>query len=525
MTDTNNEWKPHKRQAQFLSLPYTVREAFYGGGAGSGKTNVLLMYPIIHKFHEDSRFKQVFMRRTFPELRNEVVPRSKLMYKRFGAEFNSSSMIWTFPSGATVYLAHCENEDDVHKYDSMEISLFTPDELTSFTEYQYLYLAFTRVRSPKGLPSLIRASGMPGGIGHGWVKKRFIDPYPEGGRIILGKGGNKRIYIHATQADNVEHIDPTYAQSLNALPEAEKQAKLFGSWDAYQGQVFEEFRDKKYPDEPENALHVIEPFDIPDWWPKLVVIDWGFAAMTWVGFAAISPNRRVYIYRELHWRKTKIEEWAPYVKEFTDRESPMLVKICKSAGQERGQEHTILQQVSSALDTRIELTTNSDGSRIAGKQLLHEYLRWKPKHIPLLEQPIYSKEKAQWLLRNKGIEEYKSYLKLFEPQEDENNIPKLLIFKGCDALITAIKSCSHDRKNPEDVAAFDGDDPYDGIRYIVDAADRYFNDAENKFVAVQKRERMMKHFEATQDWNFLYRNAQILEREQIGPKAVRRYRH
>src|SRR5205807_82075 len=94
-------------------------------------------------------------------------------------------------------------EDDVHKYDSMEINLFLPDELQTFLEYQYMYLAFTRVRSSvDGLPAIIRAAGMPGNIGHTWVKKRFIDPCPAGGKLLNGRGGNKRIFISSTLIDN-----------------------------------------------------------------------------------------------------------------------------------------------------------------------------------------------------------------------------------------------------------------------------------------------------------------------------------
>ena len=170
------EWKPTRKQALFLSLPLTIREAFYGGGAGSGKSDVLLMYGITHKWHENPRFKQVFQRRTYPELKNEIVPRSKELYLNFGATFNKTDMAWTFPRldqlggtgmgnmGAMVFLGHCENEDDVHKYDSMEINLYSPDELTSYTEYIYTYIGFTRVRAAinSGLPAIIRAAGMPG---------------------------------------------------------------------------------------------------------------------------------------------------------------------------------------------------------------------------------------------------------------------------------------------------------------------------------------------------------------------------
>lgn len=522
-------WAPNIKQEPFLALPWTIKEAFYGGGAGSGKSDVLLYYPLAHQLHLNPRFKQVFMRRTFPELRNEIVPRSKDIYRRFGATFNKSDMAFTFPrpdqaggtgitnAGAVIYLGHCENEDDVHKYDSMEINLYTPDELTSYTEWIYLYIGFTRVRSSDpSLPSIIRAAGMPGGIGHGWVKKRFVEPFKDGGKIIVGRGGVKRIFIRATQADN-PHIDQTYASSLEALPEAEKKAKLYGDFDAYLGQVFEEFRDRLYPDEPENALHVIPPFDIPEWWPRLLVGDWGFAAMTYIVHLAISPTARIYCYREQFFRKMKIEEWAPYVKEYIDRENYKRVVFCKSVGAERGQEHTIQQQISDALGMSVELSDNSSGKRIAGKLLLHEYLRWKPKYVPEKEKIEYNELHAAWLYRNKGLREYENYLRLFEPPKGEENIPKLQIFDGeCPLLVNAIKSCvyakSVDGIPNEDVAEFDGDDPYDTIRYACDAADRFFNEAEKDFTRLQAQEVIIKKLEETQDWTAYYRESAKLEK-------------
>ena len=129
------EWRPNKKQELFLAVPWTIKEAFYGGGAGSGKSDVLLVYGLVHRLHENPRFKQVFQRRTYPELKNEIIPRSRDLYSKFGATLNRSDMCWTFPRpdqlggtgmgnmGAMVFLGHCENEDDVHKYDSMEINL------------------------------------------------------------------------------------------------------------------------------------------------------------------------------------------------------------------------------------------------------------------------------------------------------------------------------------------------------------------------------------------------------------------
>jgi hypothetical protein len=541
---SSNEWRPEPKQELFLSVPTTVKEAFYGGGAGSGKSDVLLLYGIVHRWHEHPKFKQVFMRRTYPELRNEIIPRSRELYRKFGATLNKTEMCWTFPredqyggtggtnEGSMIFLGHCENEDDVHQYDTMQICLYTPDELTSITEWIYTYITFQRNRAPKdsGLPSITRAAGMPGGIGHTWTYKRFIKPYPKGGKIIVGKGGNKRIYIHSTLEDN-KHIDPTYKQSLQGITiEAERKAKLLGDWDAYQGQVFDEFRDRKFEDEPENAIHVIPEFDIPQWWPRIVIGDWGFAAMTWIGYAAISPSKRVYIYREQYWVKTKIAEWAPHVKLYIDKECPRLVRFCKSAGQDRGQEHTIQQQIEDELGTSVELSNNTPGSRIAGKLLIHEYLRWQPKLINATEIPLYNEEYAMWIHRNRGLAEYKAYLKSFEPVEPELNLPKLQIFKGCDILVEAIKACSYDKpkgnKPAEDIAEFEGDDPIDGLRYLVDAAEGFFDDSNQEFKRIQAQEALVNKLNTTQDWTAFYRNMSRVENESDDSiKPVSRYRH
>lgn len=540
--DKDKGWKPNEKQEPFLAIPYSIKEGVYGGGAGSGKSDVLLYYPIVHKFYQNPRFKQVFSRRTFPELKNEIVPRSRLIYTRFGATFNKSDMAWTFPridqlggtglgnDGASVFLGHCENEDDVHKYDSMEINLWTPDELTSFTEWIYLYIGFQRVRSSdRTLPAIIRAAAMPGGIGHTWVHRRFVKPYPSGGRIIKGRAGVKRIFIHATQADN-PHIDPSYAQSLAALPEAERNAKLYGDFNAYLGSVFDEFRVKHYPGEPENAVHVVEKFDIPEWWPKFVIGDWGFAAQTYILKLAVSPYRRVYAYGEMAWRKKRIEEWAPYVRYVVETEKPRRVKFCRSAAQDRGQEHTIQQQIEDALGCPIDLSNNSTGSRVAGKQLIHEFLRWRQKAVIKKEQVQFNTLHAQWLYNNRGLEEYQNYLKLFEAVTPEDNLPKLQIFAGeCPLLISAIQAAQYAKTDKsgvpaEDVAEFDGDDPYDTLRYGLDEVNRYFEETAQEFQRLQAQERIVKQLHETQDWNAYYQQQRHLENKlRSNDQPVRRY--
>lgn len=551
MAKDPNKWEPNVKQAPFLALPDTIREAFYGGGAGSGKSDVLLVYPLARKWYKNPRFKQVFMRRTHAELKKEIVPRSRELYLRFGATFNHSDMVWTFPredqfgsgarnNGAVIYLGHCEHDNDVHIYDSMEINLFTPDELTSYTEWIYTYISFTRVRtSDSELPAIIRAAGMPGGIGHTWVKRRFVDPFKTGGKKIIGKGGNTRIYIHATLADN-PYIDPGYGQSLESLSEAELKSKKYGDWDAYAGSVFNEFRDRPYPDEPENAQHLVEPFEIPAFWPKFIIGDWGYAAQTYIMFIAVSPHGQVYIYRELHWRKTKIEEWAPYVKYFIDKENPKVVKFCRSAKQDRGQNQTIQQQLSEALGVNIELSDNSPGSRIAGKILVHEYLRWNTKKRFDTELSPWDEEQSLWILRNKGLDAYHNYNSLYIPSKNEENIPKLQIFMCsnefheehvdcCPLVVEAIKACIYEKPNKdgkpiEDVAEWDGDDPYDTLRYAVDTAESYFVESAREYEKIQEMQKIENDFSQSHDYNRLYNQLRAVERNnKVASGGIQRF--
>jgi hypothetical protein len=152
--------------------------------------------------------------------------------------------------------------------------------------------------------------------------------------------------------------------------------------------------------------------------------------------------------------------------------------------------------------------------------------------------PIYSEEHAMWLLRNKGIEEYKNYLKLFDPPEEEKDIPKFQIFcceadnheghpNCCPVMIDTIKACSYDTKKKdgkaaEDVAEFEGDDPYDDVRYACDTAEQFFNEAGEEFKKVLRQATLIEQLKNTQDWTAFYRNARTLESANQ-PKAVSRF--
>jgi hypothetical protein len=523
-------WKPSLKQERFLSIPLGVKEAFYAGAVMAGKSDVLLMYPLVHGWHNHPQFKGLFLRRTMPELRLEIIPRAKEYFKPFGAKYNKTEGVFEFPSGALYFMGHCEHEDDVHNYDSMQPNYVAFDELTSFTEWIYTYITIERVRVVESLrhelPAIVRAGSNPGNIGHQFVYKRFIKPYPDGGKILIGRGGMKRIFIQATIDDN-PHASQQYKQELDALPEAERRAKKLGDWSAYEGQVFDELRDRHYPGEPEHACHIVDEFEIPSYWPRIVAIDWGYNAMCSIGWGAIGPDDRLYIYRHQMFRGEKIEEWAPAVKYYVDREKPQDIVICHSANQNRGDPHTIIEQVSDALDQPIRL---GERDRVAGKILLHEYLRWKEKPKPPKEILQYNHEMAQWLLRNKGLGAYKDYLATFD-QQDNEVLPRLRFLDNPDVrvIVESIKACVYEKtdrngKKKEDVAEFDGDDPYDMLRMLLHSADMFFGVAAKAQERLRKQAIIVEQFKDTQDTTSFYRNMRRLESE-INPviRPVRRF--
>ena len=137
-------WKPTQKQEVFLSLDDKIFEALFAGAAGPGKSEVLMMLPLVRGFTNEPRFKGIFFRRTYPELEKEIIPRCREYYSAIGGRYNDQTKRWSFPSGAIIFFAHLEHEQDVRKYDTSEFNYVAFDELTSFTEFQYLYIVGSR---------------------------------------------------------------------------------------------------------------------------------------------------------------------------------------------------------------------------------------------------------------------------------------------------------------------------------------------------------------------------------------------
>ena len=523
-------WKPHKRQEDFVSLPDDMLEGFYGGSAGSGKSELLVMLPILRGWHEHPNFHGIIFRRTFPELEESLIMMAKEWYPLFGGKYNDQKHYWTFPSGAIIRFSYMLTDDDARSHDTAQYHYVGFDELTHFTEFQYRYL-LSRIRRRKShsdLPCIIRSASNPGNIGHGWVRGRFIAPWRIGYQALRDpKSGEYRIFIPAKLTDN-PHIDAGYINRLRLLPLAEQKAKIEGDWWAYAGQVFTEFRGQLYPDEPSNALHVLPALSIiiPEWWPKLISIDWGYAAKTSVHWGAISPDARLFVYREYVCTKKNISVWAADIARISQFDGNIKsVELDPSAWQNRGQEKLIWMQVQDALPS---LPVNqADNDRIGGKLAIHEMLRWEERPRRYVPQEGYRAEIEDRIFRMQGIKAANEYRKVFDPEPPELNLPKVQILDCCPELIDAIPQCVYEKasregKPAEDVAEFVGDDPYDDFRYMCKGYDRYIHESSEEAARLKETQKVMDL--AKTDMYSFYRRMEEMEAKAHGGSDVVRQR-
>lgn len=274
-----------KKQKRFIEA--REAEVLFGGAAGGGKSYGQIVDALLFALRYPGS-KQLILRRSFAELERSLIRTALALYPREIFSFNSSSHTGRFKNGSAIDFGYCATETDVYQYQSAEYDCVRFDELTHFTEAQYLYL-ISRVRGANGYPKQIKSSTNPGGVGHGWVKARFVDPSPRDTPFV-GKDGMTRIFIPSLLSDNAPLMtgDPGYRERLLALPEKERRALLLGDWDIFEGQYFGEFSHER---------HVVEPFEIPPSWRKYRALDYGLdrLAVLWI---ALAPCGRAYVYRE-----------------------------------------------------------------------------------------------------------------------------------------------------------------------------------------------------------------------------------
>lgn len=244
-----DDWRPNPGpQTRFLGL--TCREALYGGAAGGGKSDALLVDAIRYVGRGyGSHYAALILRREFPDLEMSLMRRAWAIYPHLGGKFAGKT--WTFPDGETVRFGHVQHENDIYQYQGAEFQYIAFDELTQFTETQYTYL-ISRLRSAHDVPLRLRATTNPGGTGHEWVFRRFgywLDPsYPykaepgkvlylvrdDGKEVVVDRGTEGalgRTFVPAKLSDNPYLArDRQYTRTLDELDPVTRKRLKDGNW-------------------------------------------------------------------------------------------------------------------------------------------------------------------------------------------------------------------------------------------------------------------------------------------------------
>ena len=431
-------FQPNKGpQTEFLSS--NEREVLYGGSAGGGKSYAMLADPV--RYLNNPHFRGLLIRRTTEELR-ELISVSKQLYPEAipNIRFMERDKTWVAPSGATLWLSYLDRDDDVTRYQGQAFSWIGFDELTQWASpYPFDYMR-SRLRTAKGsgLELYQRATTNPGGAGHQWVKKMFIDPAPHGkafwatdietGQILTMPKGHsregeplfKRRFIPATLFDNPYLAeDGMYEANLLSLPEYQRKQLLEGNWDVNEGAAFPEWN---------RQVHVVEPYSIPNSWSKFRACDYGYGSHTGVVWIAVAPSEQLVVYRELYVSKVLATDLADMVLEAEADDGTIRYGVLDSSlWHKRGDTGPSLAEQMIVRGCRWRPSDRSRGSRVAGKNEIHRRLQ---------------------------IDEF-------------TEEPRIVFFNTCTNIISQLPALPLDKNNSEDVDTNSEDHLYDALRYGV----------------------------------------------------------
>ena len=422
-------------QTEFLSA--SEREVLYGGAAGGGKSFGLLADPM--RYFANGNFVGLILRRTNDELR-ELIWKSQELYPKAypGAKWQEKKSQWVFPSGAKLWMTYLEREEDVLRYQGQAFSYIAFDELTQHaTPFAWNYMRSRLRTTDPELPIFLRATSNPGGPGHSWVKRMFIDPspanaafpatdidtgnvlqYPEG-HAKQGKPLFYRKFIPATLRDNPYlYKEGDYEANLLSLPEMQRRQLLEGDWAVADGAAFPEFR---------QSHHVVEPFEIPHDWRRFRSCDYGYSSYSAVHWFAIDPSyETLIVYRELYVSKHTGRDLAKAILPLERGEDIQYGILDSSCWHQRGQIGPSIAEEMISEGCRWRPSDRSAGARVAGRNRFHEVLKY----------------------------------------DEETKMPGIVFFDTCRQIIADLPVIPSDPKGGDDIdVRYRSDHTYDSVRY------------------------------------------------------------
>lgn len=416
-------WKSHPGP-QTEALTRIELEVLYGGARGGGKTDAGMAWLLRHI--DNPKYRALIIRRNADDL-SDWVDRARTMYRDTGATFAYRPSVITFPSGAIFKTGHLKDDNAYGKYIGHEYHKMVVEELTQIpTEELYLKLISSCRSTVKGLKPQIFCTTNPGGIGHGWVKQRFVDVGESGKPYIDPKTKRDRIFIPAKVMDNptLMEMNPEYLQFLDGLPDQLRKAWRDGDWDIIAGQVFTEWR---------RDSHVVEPFQVQTDWKRYISIDWGVNKASSVGWYAENYDGRIFLYRELYMNGNQFE------KVFGQPLIPSrLAKVIKGLTKDDGDYEYCTADPS--------MWNKPEGGESIAETMLKEGLKLIPADND----------------RMNGLARVREILK-----KAPDGKPWLQVFSSCVDTIRTIPSLPYDLRKVEDVDTDAEDHCYDQMRYFL----------------------------------------------------------
>ena len=415
-------------EPQWKFFNSTVRYTCYGGARGGGKSWAIIRKALLLAMYYPG-IQILVIRREYDQLENPIIqPLLKLVPPDI-RNYNKSEHLLTFINSSRIKFSNMPDYSSTveGKFQGNNWDILFIDEATQFLESEFRGLDAI-IRGDNGLPKRVYLTCNPGGVGHFWVKRLFVDR-----KFKDEENPDDYVFIQATVDDN-KNIDKEYINVLNNLPEDVRRAHRYGDWNALSGVYFEEFTD---------GLHTCKPFPIPPHWKRYRAMDYGLD-MHFCIWVAVDENGRCYVYRQFAQANMIVSEAAQIQRELTRADEEIGYTIAPPDLWARNRETGKSQAITFA-ENGIVLF-KADNNRKQGWYALKELLKVK-----------------------------------------EDGKPGIIIFETCASLIDCLKCLQHDKTDPNDVSKHPHDLTHgpDALRYF---AQTYVLPAEQEVLQVEEED-------------------------------------